>query len=486
MNHQPTAEQREIIEAYATGENLVIEAGAGTGKTSTLKMIAASNTSRRGVYVAYNRAIADDAKGSFPSNVFCATAHSLAFRSVGRRYADRLNGPRVPAREAARILLPRSRGEQLPNGKFLQPSQIARLAVETVADFCYSSAPSINQWHVPIKAGMNEPASIRFLRHLVVPLAERAWDDICSMNGRLKFTHDCYLKLWQLSDPRIDADFVLLDEAQDANPVIAEVVERQDHAQRILVGDRSQAIYGWRGAVDAMTEFGGRRLQLSQSFRFGQAIADEANKWLELLDAPLRLRGYEAIRSELVAQLVDADAVLCRTNAEAVAQIMDERKRGRRAALVGGGEAIRSLAEAAITLKAGLGTDHPELFAFQTWAELQDYVEQDQGGADLKVFVRLVDNHGAEVVIDTMDHLADESQADTIVSTAHKAKGREWPSVRIAPDFDSDAGVEEPVDPAEAMLAYVAVTRAQHLLDRGGLAWIDRALARPEQTELAI
>jgi hypothetical protein len=31
-----------------------------------------------------------------------------------------------------------------------------------------------------------------------------------------------------------------------------------------------------------------------------------------------------------------------------------------------------------------------------------------------------------------------------------------------------------PIDPAEARLAYVAVTRAQHHLDLGGLSWIHR------------
>src|SRR5215216_5677207 len=111
--------------------------------------------------------------------------------------------------------------------------------------------------------------------------------------GRLRFTHDCYLKLWQLSDPHLPADYVLLDEAQDANPVVAAIVDRQAHAQRILVGDRCQAIYGWRGAIDAMSRFhADHRLCLSQSFRFGPAIASEANKWLQLLDAPLHLRGF--------------------------------------------------------------------------------------------------------------------------------------------------------------------------------------------------
>ena len=41
---------------------------------------------------------------------------------------------------------------------------------------------------------------------------------------------------------------MLLDEAQDANPVIAAIVENQSHARLAAVGDRCQAIYDCRGS----------------------------------------------------------------------------------------------------------------------------------------------------------------------------------------------------------------------------------------------
>ena len=316
------------------------------------------------------------------------------------------------------------------------------------------------------------------LRQALVPLAQRAWADLSDPEGRLRFTHDCYLKLWQLSDPRLPADYVLLDEAQDANPVVAAIVDRQTHAQRILVGDRCQAIYGWRGAIDAMSRFhADQRLCLSQSFRFGPAIAAEANKWLQLLDAPLRLRGHQPIRST-VGPVPFPDAVLCRTNAEAVRQLLVAADNGRKAALVGGGSEIRRLAEAAISLRAGTGTDHPELFAFRTWGEVQEYVEQDASGSDLKVFVQLIDTYGAEVVIDIVDRLSPEEAAEMVVSTAHKAKGREWATVRIAGDFPeprhSHNGQPAQVPRADAMLAYVAATRARQALDPQGLFWVNQ------------
>lgn len=477
MSHRPTDEQAAVVAASTTGEHLVVEAGAGTGKTSTLKLLARANPRRRGVYMAYNRAIAADAARGFPSNVLCKTSHGLAFAAVGRQYSRRLGAPRIPARETARLLRINEPAKVADELAPLSPQQLARLTMQTVERFCYSADTEVDRWHVPRLAGLDQPAVWAALAAVVVPYARRAWDDIRSVDGALRFTHDCYLKLWALSNPVLPCDYVLLDEAQDSTAAVAGVVEAQTSAQRILVGDRSQAIYGWRGAVDAMATFQGRRLSLSRSFRFGAAIADEANKWLAVLDAPLRLVGHPPIASR-VESLAAPAAVLCRTNGEAVRQAAAAIAAGRSAALVGGGEDIRRLAEAAVDLLAGRGTAHPDLMAFGSWAEVQDYVMQDAGGGDLKVAVKLIDDYGPAGVLAILSALVDEPRAELMLSTAHKAKGREWATVRIADDFREPRATEDHPDPQvprdDAMLAYVAVTRAQQVLDRTGLAWVDR------------
>ena len=69
--------------------------------------------------------------------------------------------------------------------------------------------------------------------------------------GTCPFTHDVYLKLWSLERPKISSDFLLFDEAQDANPVMLDLVMGQD-AQKILVGDVYKQFYPWPGPVNAM------------------------------------------------------------------------------------------------------------------------------------------------------------------------------------------------------------------------------------------
>jgi superfamily I DNA/RNA helicase len=75
-------------------------------------------------------------------------------------------------------------------------------------------------------------------------------------------------------EPDAPGDFILYDEAQDADPCVAGIVLAQRGKQLIAVGDESQAIYGWRGATDAMKNWpAAHRVALTQSFRFGPAVA---------------------------------------------------------------------------------------------------------------------------------------------------------------------------------------------------------------------
>lgn len=475
---KPTDEQVAILDAFSTGQNLVIEAAAGSGKTSSLKLLAQDVPRRRGLYLAYNRAIKEDAARSFPGSVDCKTAHGLAYGPVATKYRHRLNGPRVPAMRAA-IILGINDPIRLDKDKApLAPQQLARMTMATVARFCHSADPEVAAKHVPTFTGLEDRAMRAELAKAIVPFAQRAWRDLTDPAGQLRFEHDTYLKLYQLSRPRLSFDYLLVDEGQDLNPVVKALVEDQDHAQVCLVGDRHQQLYAWRGAVDAMSGFTGQRLYLTQSFRFGPAIAAEANKWLDILDAPIRVRGYEPVHST-VADCLAPDAILTRSNAAALRAVMDETGAGRRTALVGDGKDLKSLARAAEDLQTRGYTEHPELLAFSSWGEVQEYVSRDETGSDLRVLVDLIDRHGAEVIKSTVDRLVAENRAEVTISTAHKAKGREWDRVRIATDFrepkdDPDTGKPGDVPREEAMLAYVAITRAKYVLDREGLAWVDR------------
>ncbi|PIB07549.1 hypothetical protein B1C81_18580 [Streptomyces sp. HG99] len=173
--------------------------------------------------------------------------------------------------------------------------------LRTVTRFCQSADRTIQRHHVPRLRGIEAEDLHAQLVDVVLPYANRAWEDVQNpQEGVVRFDHDHYLKIWALTEPRIEADFLLLDEAQDTNPVVEKIFNSQrDHSQRVMVGDSAQAIYGWRGARDVMSAFGGTQLALSQSFRFGSALAEEANRWLHIVDSRIRLTGTPAISTRL-------------------------------------------------------------------------------------------------------------------------------------------------------------------------------------------
>lgn len=484
----PTDEQAAVVELFGQRLHLAVSAGAGTGKTSTLRLLAASAPGRPGQYVAFNRAIVEEARQRMPPNVTVSTAHSLAFRAIGRNYAHRLDGDRMRSTELARRLkVDPLYVRYAGTTKVLQPAKLASLALRSIAVFCNSADPEPGPQHVPWldgidgvnDRGVRESHNNRRVAEHLAPALGRAWADLLRFDGELPYTPDCYLKAWQLGTPVVPADFILFDEAQDASPVMESIVRRQDHAQLVVVGDENQAIYEWRGAVDALSRFrADARCHLTESFRFGPAIAAVANRLLDDLGADIRLVG----RGEpgRVGAVAAPNCTLSRTNAEALRAVVTAQVQGRRVHLVGGtgkqGADLRSFVENAALLgapnkkgdkvapPAGVPW-HRDLACFTSWQEVLLYVEEDPSGTELKLWVGLIEEFGTSAILGALTSLVDEPAADVVVSTAHKAKGREWPTVALAGDFPDS------YEPPELRLLYVACTRAERELDNRAVGY---------------
>lgn len=483
---ESTDEQVEAIAAFRMGLLLRIQAGAGTGKTSTLRQMGLA-TRRVGQYTAFNRAIVGDAAAAMPANVACATAHSLAMRQTGKMYRWRLDSKRMRSQEVARKLRLDPLTLVCPGGKkVLQPGMLASLAQNAITRFCQTADPAPTVEHVRYLEGIDPKdadgrrtwTNNNIVREHLRKALEVAWADIVdSKAGELRFTHDHYLKIWQLgvgardfapedqarlfNSPNIPGDFILFDEAQDASPVMLDAVMQQA-AQLIVVGDSQQAIYEWRGAVDALEQVPAEATAfLTKSWRFGPRIAEVANLVLEMLDADLRLTGCD-VASEVRLLSEDPRAVLCRTNSESVTTVLNYQREGISVHLVGGGDEVASFARAVKELEETGSTWHPELACFYSFKEVKEYVDQDPQGGELALLVKLVEEFGVDVILKALDHMPREEQARVIVSTAHKAKGREWPTVRLASDFPEPEGDNwQP----EFRLLYVAATRGREVLD---------------------
>ena len=460
----PTDEQHQIISAMDRTGDIAVNALAGTGKTTTLRLISEAVAPKRGHYVAFNKAIVDEAKSKFSTNINCVTAHGLAFRSVGYRYKKRFDSPRVSWKDLASYFDVEGFGFKSPSGShYFEPFQMAKYASGTIWNFCKSTSVEIGFQHVPVIPLVHVSEEVRTSFCLqVIAGAQSMWKDLLEVSGYMKFEHDHYLKMWQLGKPTIPGDIILFDEAQDADPVMLDVVNSQQ-AQLVYCGDTYQSIYEWRGAKDALSLVHvDERYWLTQSFRFGPEIAEIGNQFLRRLDAPKEIRGLESIQS-VVGKLLRPDAVLCRTNFGAIISLRELQSQGRKTALMGNvKESLMEFTRGCIELMRGRRTGHPELGLFQTWDEALEWArDETEEVTNTTMLIRLVDGIGAEAMNQILGLAVEEKLADVVITTAHKAKGREWDGVSLAGDFKHP----DDMDSDELRLLYVAVTRAKKHLD---------------------
>lgn len=500
MKFPPTAQQQAIIDAFRERMNIVVQALAGTGKTTTLQLLAALFPQLRFAYVAFNKSIAAEAASKFGHNVTAKTSHGFARAAMikgplKRKVAQAEKRDGWPELWAAILgITRRQHGDRL-----IEAKRQAAWVMAAVTAFRQSDAPAITEAHLP--AALHEPG-MADLREPILAYVRRAWADKASPRGQLPFVHDDYLKLWALSNPRLPFNVIVLDEAQDTNPVVAAVIQAQS-AQIVVVGDSNQSIYGFRGAVDALRDWPADVvLPLTQSWRFGQAIADVGNAFLRLIGSPYLLEANPGIDSR-VGPFVrsgfddqhcnwipqgggsEPDAVLAFTNAGCVAAVFEGFEAGKKVALIGGGDDIKAIAKAAQDLVGGRRTKHPDLARFKSWAEVQEYVDEHEEAQSLRTLVRLVDKRGADELIRMADALIPEEATredgtpayDLTVCTIHKSKGLEWDRVRIAgdaphPEEDLATGKVTLPSPEQLRLSYVAVTRGRVQVDLGGLEWI--------------
>lgn len=479
MKLTPTAEQRAAQEAYLTGESLAVEALAGSGKTTLMRMLVDLGSPRGGaiLYTSFGRKSVQDAKAKFPRNCKVATNHSLAWR-VGQRYQaeGRLQG-RI---NVAALIKHMGWTEQL----FAPTARLhagAHAVVETLNTYCQSADQEPTADHATgpaLRLAKNDAAVAAALIPLLVGLAQRVWDEAMRPGAALPVTHDMYLKQWALARPRLPYGTVLLDEGQDTSGVMVGVLQQQEHAQLVVVGDRRQQIYGFRGSVDAMDAFNTvHRTALTRSFRFGPEIAELANAILiDQCDSDILLSGDPA-QPGVVGPCRTPACVLARTNATLIGELFDEieSRPGARMAVVGGVSDLLDLLDGAQALQQGLPTAHVDLAEFGDWGEVVEATEED-AYAHLRNLVKLVAEYGVPSLRGQLMAIRgnedDLDRCDTAFSTAHKAKGAEFASVRLADDFvvKGPKGAEEQHgwNPEEGNLLYVACTRARKHLDALG------------------
>lgn len=475
-----TQEQESILAATQSEGNVKVVAYAGSGKTTTLCLITKAQPRKRFLYLAFNKAIVADVKTKFPANVEARTFHSLAYSAFGRAIQHKLS-TRLTGQHVASTLKIEDQMVEMESGDMRRvgASSIGYYLIQCVAAFCRTREPEPNEAVMPLPdfRGITREQG-NAIRREYVGSVKRLWARMRDTNDAMPATHDVYVKLWADSAPVITGyDGILFDEAQDADPTMVAVVDAQS-VQTIWVGDSFQTIYSWRGAVNAMQHVKGRTEYLTQSFRFGEAIAERANLLLRFLGAEKPLRGNPA-RDSRIDDLPHPRAILYRTNASVVNELLESVRDDNAEGLTATGIDSALVKIEAINRLRGGKKASGEFSLFASYADLVEYAESPTGG-DVLPFVKIEREYGSAAVLSALRiaKATPMDRAKRIIAVAHQAKGLEWMTVRLGHDFCTPprqaeilaakhGGRTPPREPGpeELRLLYVAATRAEYVLD---------------------
>lgn len=445
-----THEQDDICEtgaqAVTQGANMVAIAFAGAGKTTTLNALA-ERIPLRGCYLAFNKAIADEARRKLArTRCTASTMHALAFSTV----RDITTSPAtLTARDLrnsgimSRVRTPRMRG--------WNDYRIASAVCRAMAAYCNSDDAEITIDHATdaLMQSTGDPDLIRVdekaeqarvaLAILSGPIAEMAtlyWRDSIEQGN---LSHDIYLKLLDLDDDlRAEAfrgfRYLMVDEAQDLNPVQRAILVKSG-LPLIAVGDPYQQIYSWRGAENALTHIKGEIRYLTHSFRFGEEIAETARAILasrpdggpaqRLVGAGGRPTGkHKGPRA----------AIICRTNIGMIEEALRVVGSGRKVHIDNVEKLIGDV-RSAEALQCGQRerVTSQDLRQFDSWEEL--VAEAEESGGALSRLVQIVENNRVAEVESLGRAQVSGDTAEVMICTAHRAKGLEFPGVLLGKDW---------------------------------------------------
>lgn len=466
---QWSPQQRAVFAEVEHGEgHLIVDALAGTGKTTTvIEALKRLPHGSRALLCAFNKSIADELEARAPRGVKVQTLHGLGCGILYRAWGKCPLDARRPYRHLSMAVSEWREGRE--RAPMLPPSVERELAA--VLSLCKSrlvdNAEAIE--HELQRAAIALPQG--------VSLADAGWivaralDLAIEQDGTICFDDMVYVPA-RLGLRGAQYDVVFVDETQDmsrAQLVLAQSALKSG-GRLVLVGDRNQAIYGWRGAdvgsMDRMAvELDATVLPLSVTRRCPRSVVALARRVVPAFEAaPDAPEGIVSTCDLGRVEWTEGDLVVSRLNAPLARCALAAIRQGKRARIQGkefaqifrtwaGSFGARRVADLLQVARAWVQTELTKLGSDEqdVAEDLLDRVATLEALAEgcatvEQLFVRL-------------DSLFSDEGPGLLFSSTHRAKGMERDRVFVlAWTFKPDAGGEA------ANLWYVAITRAKREL----------------------
>jgi superfamily I DNA/RNA helicase len=473
-------EQKAIFAWFATGGgNLVVQARAGTGKTTTIKeAFAHAPESGTLLYAVFNKKNQREAQEKITDGrVVVKTLHSLGFSFIKNVWGNAKPEDDVEQDRLLAVCPGLPEDVMTPVLKlvgFCKNLTTSIPEVATVLDIADSR-------NVTVPDGMEQEFPMAKIAALAISVLKQSL--IRDQSDRVSFNDMVWLPVaagWV----KPTFSLVVVDEAQDMNMPQLLMAERscKSGGRICIVGDDRQAIYGFRGAATDGMSMMRQRLSASQlgltvTYRCPQLVVEIARGIVsDYSAAPSAPRGevLDQTIDEAIAGLVVGDAVLSRLNAPLMGIALSLLRKGT-PARIEGRDVGNQLVGMVRKLKA---KSVPDFFSKLTaWGEKQSARIQAAGGKHKTSKLELVNDQvltlsavaqdcksitDIEVKITSLFEDSDSTRREAVVcSSVHKAKGLEWNKVCLV-----ESSFRSKTQGEEANVYYVAVTRAKKTLVR--------------------
>lgn len=314
------------------------------------------------------------------------------------------------------------------------------------------------------------------------------------------------IKRGEVEPNKIRKTVLVIDEAQDMSrpefDLIMALVEQNDDLRVIAVGDDDQNIYGFRGSDSAFmmklkNELNGTFIEMIENYRSSKMVVDVANSFVKTI--PVRLKttpiisksqtaGYVSVTDysagiiyePLIDDLIKHKAsngsacILTKTNKEAATYLALLQKKGVNCRLIQSTDSFKfyNLAEMRYFIKYIDEHTVSPIISADLWEKAKSATHVKYAGSSSMAYVsrciELFEQCNATKYIadfknfvfdSSVEDFVDVAGADVVVSTIHKAKGREFDDVYI-----SYVDENKNIDDEGLRCLYVAMTRAKQRL----------------------
>ncbi len=476
MTTQWSGQQEQIFNEFANGtSNFVVEARAGTGKTTTIKEGISRAPETKKCYLAFNKKNVVEAKAKITDpRVQVMSLNSLGYKFVLGAWGSVKTDDNV---EWDRI--------NAAGSKFKNFSRSVGSVVHKVVAFAKNTKPFAKLTDLVEMAGSRgfEPSdedeaagwSLLSICEVAATVLEmsKVKSAIISFNDQLWLPVALgFAKPW--------FDLVCIDEAQDMNAtqlLLAQAACKKG-GRVVLVGDPRQAIYGFRGAdVRGMerlkTELKAKAFSLTITYRCPKAVVAIAAQLVPDYQAADSAPEGVVKMSNKTATLNEVkpnDAIISRKNAPLMGLCLALLRKGTPARIEG-----RDIGRMLLSITQSFKAKTVETFleAVVTWGDLKmkramthknaeqlietiaDQVETLQAVAEDAKSVFEIETRLNNLFSDTDSN----PRPAVVLSSTHKAKGLEYDRVFLlestfSPHWTSDIN-------EESNIKYVAITRAK-------------------------